>query len=145
MANGKQLSDHNLQLFNSWLSGKTDKDLVQLVFRGVLSRKEIAEECGFSKSVLDQNPRVTSALKSLEENLRERGILPQIIVRAASTDTQPLMRDAGNTRHSADAERLRRVELENASLKAELSELKSQLSQFTNLQQALVLTGRLPR
>jgi len=145
MANGKQLSDHNWNLFSLWMAGKNDNDLCQLVFRGILSRKEIAIECAFSKSVLDQNPRIKAALKELEDKLREKGLLPPLLARAADAETPQLMRDSDSAKHSATVDRLRRVELENACLKAEIRALKLQLTRFTNLQHALDLTGRLLR
>jgi hypothetical protein len=66
MANGRQIGDENVQTFLDWLVGKTDEDYRAMAFRGVLSRKEIAKECGFAKSALDQNPRIKAALRQLE-------------------------------------------------------------------------------
>ena len=68
MASGQQLSEQNFLVFNTWLASKTDGEFRQLASRGVLSRKEIAIECGFSKSVLDQNPRIKALLKDKEQS-----------------------------------------------------------------------------
>jgi len=54
MASGKQIAEQSFQIFQAWLAGKTDADFRQMVSRGVLSRTEIAKECGFGKSALDQ-------------------------------------------------------------------------------------------
>ena len=75
MANGRQIAEQNFQRFTTWEAEKTISDFKQMVVRGVLSRKEIAKECGFSKSALDQNPRIKQALKQLEDGLREKGVL----------------------------------------------------------------------
>lgn len=75
MASGQQLSEQNFVAFNTWLASKTDDDFRQLASRGVLSRKEIAIECGFSKNALDQNPRIKTELKAAEQPFRERVIL----------------------------------------------------------------------
>lgn len=40
-----------------------------------LRRSVICEECGFSKSVLSQNPLVKNMLKNLEKELLDKGIL----------------------------------------------------------------------
>ncbi len=48
-------------------------------------------------------------------------------------------------RAAQEAERLRRLEQENAGLKAEVAELKRAIEKFTVLRDALALTGRVPR
>ena len=116
-----------------------------MVSRGVLSRKEIAKECGFAKSALDQNPRIKALLKQTEDDLRLRAILPPLEKRIVLEGELPPFRDAGKQHALRDNERLKRLEQENASLHAENAELKRQLQRFTVLQEALALTGRLPR
>lgn len=145
MANGQQMAEQNLLAFSAWLASKTDDDFRQLVSRGVLSRKEIAIECGFSKSALDQNPRIKAALQATEAALRNRGVLPPAVRKAPGQEVEPLMREAGKQKLGLDAERLRRLEQENASLRAENGELKRQLERFTVIREALAVTGRAPR
>lgn len=145
MASGRQLADQYVATFNAWLSSKSDTDFRQMVSRGVLSRNEIAAECGFGKAVLAQNPRVREALLAKERDLRERGVLPPLAEKAQEQHGAPLMREAGIQKAIFNAERLKRLEQENASLRAENNELKRQLQSFTVLRDALVATGRLPR
>jgi hypothetical protein len=145
MANGQQIADENVDKFNVWVVGKTDDDFRAMEFRGVLSRIEIAAECSFAKSVLGQNPRVRKVLKELEDGLRERGVLPPLVVQASSHPPEPRMRQPEGVGAARDAERLKRLEQDNASLKAEVSELKRLLSRYEVLQDALAETGRLPR
>lgn len=117
-----------------------------MVRRGVLSRKDISAECGFSGSVLSQNPRVKEALISLEGDLRERGVLPSLANIADDEPAKPSNLRLSSQRTSArDAERLNRLEQENASLKAENGELKRLLGQYNVLQEVLAETGRVPR
>jgi hypothetical protein len=144
MASGKQIAEQNVQIFQAWLATKTDADFRQMVSRGVLSRKEIAKECGFAKSALDPNPRIKAALKIAEDGLRERRVLPALEEKLPNDDAPP-MREVGQQRAARDAERLKRLEQENASLRAENDELKRQLERYVVLQEALSLTGRLPR
>ena len=145
MASGRQIAEENVQTFNTWRASKTDDDFRAMASRGVLSRKEISKECGFAKSVLDQNPRIKAALKGLEEDLRARSVLPPAVSRSPDEAAKPLMREPGKLRAALDAERLRRLEQENASLRAENAELKRALEQHSMLREALALTGRLPR
>ena len=145
MASGKQIAEQSFQIFQAWLAGKTDADFRQMVSRGVLSRTEIAKECGFGKSALDQNTRIKAALKAAEDALRERGILPALEEKLPIDGAAPPMREVGPQRAARDAERLKRLEQENASLRAENDELKRLLERYVVLQEALSLTGRLPR
>lgn len=146
VASGKQLAEQNVATFNSWLAAKTDDDFRQMVHRGALNRVEIAKECGFAKSALDQNPRIKAALKTVEDGLRERGVLPPMVAKDPESDNQtPMVREPGRQRAMLEIERLRRLEQENASLRAENSELKHQLERFTVLSEALATTGRIPR
>lgn len=145
MANGKQLAEQNWQAFNTWLASKTDADFVQMTSRGVLSRKEIATECSFSKSVLDQNPRIKAALRATEKDLRDRGILPSVAEPPNEEHTVLVMQQVSNRRTAFDRERLQRLEQENAALRAETVELKRQIERFSTLQEAISLTGRMPR
>lgn len=145
MASGRQLADQYVATFSAWLASKSDADFRQMVSRGVLSRREIAAECGFGKSVLDQNPRIRAALLTAEAVLRERGILPPLVERSPDQPGEPLMREAGVQKAIFNAERLKRLEQENASLRAENDELKRQLKRFAVLREALATTGRLPR
>ncbi|SFE07350.1 VPA1267 family protein [Paracidovorax konjaci] len=145
MASGQQLADEYVLRFAAWKQSKSDGDFRSMVVRGALSRKDIVAECGFSGSVLNQNPRVKEALKRLEDDLRERGVLPPL---ASSVDDKPLKPSTpspSSHRAARDAERLNRLEQENASLKAENGELKRLLGRYAVLQEVLAETGRVPR
>jgi predicted DNA-binding protein YlxM (UPF0122 family) len=67
--NGHQIAEENYQKFLARIISKNDVDYKQMVFRGQLSRKEIAAECGFGKSAINQNPRIKEALLTLEGQL----------------------------------------------------------------------------
>lgn len=145
MASGRQIADQNVATFEAWIASKTDYEFRAMVSRGVLSRTEVAKECGFAKSALDQNPRIKGALRNLEDGLRLRGVLPPAVERDPDAPSAPLMREPGRLRAVEDAERLRRLEQENAALKAEVAELKRTVEKFSVLRDALAMTGRLPR
>lgn len=142
MASGPQIAEENYQCFLGWKHEKTDADFKALERRGVISRTEIVKECGFARSALTQNPRIKAALKSLEDGLRDRGILPPEVETEKSREPT---REVGTQKRVFDAERLRRLEQDNAALKQENAELKRRLSKYTVLHKALALTGRIPR
>lgn len=145
MASGRQIADQNVATFAAWMGTKSDDEFRAMVSRGVLSRTEVAKECGFAKSALDQNPRIKGALRDLEDRLRLRGVLPPAVERDPEATSTPLTREPGRLRAAEDAERLRRLEQENAALRAEVAELKRTVQKFSVLRDALTLTGRVPR
>lgn len=144
-SSGKQVAEQNYQLFCSWVARKSVGDFKQMVSRGVLSRKEIAKECGFAKSALDQNPRIKAALLALELELRTKGILPALASPSFSDKGSSKSTMPSNRQLLADTERLRRLEHQVAILQAENTELKRQLEKYAVLSEALASAGRLPR
>lgn len=143
MASGQQLAEENVRIFSTWVASKTDDDYREMVVRGCLSRSDIAKECGFAKSVLAQNPRVKAALLALETGLRQRGVLPVAVDAKEASQPPEARQSSGFSR--ADHERIRRLEQENALLRAENEELKFTLGKETVLHEALALSGRIPR
>lgn len=140
--NGQQRSEQNLATFITWVASKTDDDFREMVARGQLSRQEIARECGFAKSVLLQNPRVKDALKGLEAQLRERKVLPPVAEASEFDAPQP---SAPNPSAAVDKARLKRLESENAALRAELTLVRGDLERFRLMDDVLCSTERLPR
>ncbi len=138
--NGQERADQNFLAFQTWVANKTDPDFLEMVMQGRLNRGEICRECGFGRSALVQNPRIKEALSELEEQLRTRGILPALV----PSDTTPL-RAKGQLQAATEAERLHRLEAENAGLRAELAEVRQRLKRFESLEALLSETGRLAR
>lgn len=146
MASGQQLAEQNFQAFTAWLSSRTDEDFRQMVGRGSLSRKEIAAQCGFAVSALNQNPRIKSALLAKEAFLRDSGVLPAVSGVVEDISTSPaVVREPDAAKRSLEAERQRRLEQENASLRAENGQLKRELERYAVIREVLSSTGRLPR
>jgi hypothetical protein len=145
MTSGRDIAQENVLKFTSWMASKSDNEFRAMAGRGVLSRKEIATECGFSKSALDQNPRIKLALRDLEDGLRLRGVLPPEMEKNTTGAVAPLMREPSALRGALEAERYSRLETDYALLKAENGELKRALEKFSVLRDALAQTGRLPR
>ncbi len=138
---GKELAKRNLELFSHWCKSKSPQEFGQMVHRGLLNRREIAQECGFARSAIDQNGAIREALQSLEERLRTEGVLPAKLEDDGPIPVSILKSSFGDQ----NLERLRRLESENAQLRAEVSELKSKLSDYATLSEVLAETGRVPR
>ena len=138
--NGQERAEENFLAFRKWVATKADADFREMVTHGRLSRGEICRECDFGRSVLLQNPRIKEALSELEQELRVRGVLPAL----PSREVLPL-RAKGQLQSATDAERLKRLEAENAGLRAELTEVRQRLKHFEALEALLAESGRLAR
>lgn len=84
-------------------------------------------------------------MANLETELRSRGVLPPLAPDDAASYQPIRQSEPGAYRALQEAERLRRLEQENAGLRAEVAELKRHLERYAVLQEALAQTGRIPR
>jgi hypothetical protein len=87
-----------------------------------------------------RTPASRTALRTLEAQLRERDILPPV----ADAATPAPVTDAPNPRAAADKARLKRLEAENAALRAELMELRGQLERYRLMDNVLASTEGCP-
>ena len=145
MASGQQIAEQNLAAFIAWSVSKSDDDFREYVHRDKLKRSEIAAECGFGKSALVQNPSIKSALEALEERLRGAGVLPPLVADTQLLNEDPPMRDKEAKQRRNDGQRLNALEQENAALRAELADAKTELKLYSLLSSFIQETGRLPR
>lgn len=128
--------DESVAMFIAWEKSMTNTGFRQIVYRGRLSRTEVAKGCGFAKSVLTQNPEVRKLLKALESRLRQIGVLPEETAAKIEADSQPKKYDGKKNQHNQQQNRLRKLEQENLELKAklrrfeELSEVVSEMGVF---------------
>lgn len=141
MLSGQEKGAEHFEAFKRWAAELTDADARSMVRGGQLNRSEICKAVGCARSVLQQNPRVKQALNELEDSLRARGVLPQ--AQQASED-MPL-RAAGQLQQATDRERLKQLEVENASLRAALAEMRKRLHRYEAMDELLAATGRRPR
>lgn len=150
MPNGKSLAAANIVKFEAWAAErKAASDWAEYIRQGQLNRTEVAAECGFAKSVLRQNPAVKTALEALEVRLRAEGTLPSGNGRK-SPQTQDEAATASVDRRVATLNnriehRVKALEDQNASLRAEVLELREQLKRYQAIDDHLAQTGRLVR
>lgn len=143
--NGRQKAERNLAAFDAWAATQTDDDFKQIVFRGQLNRSEVAKGIGCGKSALNQNPALREAIKSLEDNLRDKGILPLLTDTAKENTDKPKQYDAGKNRRVLESKRLSTLEAENIELKAKVAELEGKLERYGELADTLSEMGFMPR
>tara|TARA_B100000780_G_C21125579_1_gene456616 strand:+ start:2477 stop:2914 length:438 start_codon:yes stop_codon:yes gene_type:complete len=145
MASGQQKAQQNLEAFEVWKATQTDGDFKQIVFRGQLNRIEVAKGIGCGKSALNQNPALKKALKALEGELRDRGVLPPLTEAAKKNGGKPQAYDNTANRKLLDSKRVSSLEAENIELKAKVKELESKLERFGELNETLSEMGFMPR
>jgi len=146
---GQQIAKENLAKFLSWIAEREAANDWHDYLRGdKLNRSEIATECGFSLSVMRQNPAVKASLEALEARLAASGITPPqealsdsssgLAARSESVVDNRIKTAMGR----ADA-RVKMLEEQNAGLKAEVASLRERLRCFEHLDDHLARTGRL--
>lgn len=130
MANGQQKAIVNLHSFITWQSTMDDDGYRQITYRGSLSRGEIAKACGFGKSALNQNPQIKLSLQTLEEDLRERNVLPLLTEKAKASLAEPKQHDKNAAKRIMEAKRI-------AALEQQVLELETRLKRFEELSEVL--------
>ena len=145
MASGQQKAQQNLDAFLAWSATQTDDDYRQIAFRGQLNRIEVAKAVGFGKSALNQNPDIRKYLKKLEDNLRDKGVLPPLTDTAKKEADKPKQYDNTANRKALDSKRSSSLEAENVELKAKIKELEGKLKRFGELSETLSEMGFMPR
>ena len=85
------------------------------------------------------------SLKTLEDNLREKGILPPLNSIAKKTIGKPKKYDNTAHRRALNSNRLSSLEAENIELKVKIRELESKLERFGELSDTLSEMGFMPR
>ena len=146
---GQQLARDNLAKFQSWIAEREVTNDWHDYLRGdKLNRSEIAAECDFSLSVMRQNPAVKEALEALESRLTTLGLTqplrtaPDASNEAAAATEKVIDKRIMAAKGRAEA-RVKALEEQNASHKAEVASLRERLRRFEHLDDHLSRTGRL--
>lgn len=134
MANGQQKAEQYVNSFISWSATMKDNDYKQIIYRGNLSRIEVAKAVGCAKSSLIQNPRLKILLSELEDDLRKRSILPPLTESAKSDQSKPKQYDKTASKRLHDSKRI-------SELEQEVLQLKMQLERFTELSEVMAELG----
>ncbi|WP_111809591.1 VPA1267 family protein [Aeromonas allosaccharophila] len=145
MANGQQKAQQNAAAFQAWAATQSEDDFKQIIFQGQLNRGEVAKAVGCGKSALSQNPELRKNLKSLEDNLRAKGVLPPLTDKAKTSDDKPKEYDVTAHRRQLDSRRISTLEQENIELKAKVNELQRRLERYCELSETLSEMGLMPR
>lgn len=144
MANGQEEGRQNFKDFKTWVTTQTDEDFKQIVHRGKLKRADIAKALGISTNPLRQNPDIKKALAKLEQELRDRGVLPPLSQSAKTQSAGPKSYDPSAQQRAVEAKRLSVLEQENIELKARVATLEAKLRRYGELSEVLTEFGVAP-
>ena len=147
---GRDIGASNLIRFAAWVAERdVAGDWSDYVRGDKLNRSEVAAECGFALSVLRQNPAVKEALAALEARLLAEGLLAWSAVNQSPSpghvaEASRLAVDGRLLAAKGKAEqRVKALEEQNATLRAEARDLREKLARFSHLDAHLSATGRL--
>jgi hypothetical protein len=145
MGSAEQAKQDTFDKFMSWSATQDDSCFSQIVFRGKLNRKEIALGAGIGKSALTQNELIVSELSTLEDSLRDRGVLPKKTDERIEKEKQPKEFDQSATSNALTKRRSSKLEQENIELKAIIRELELKLAKYSELGDVISELGMMPR
>lgn len=136
-SNGVQDGIANAERFLEWR--RDVSDFKPYVHQGTLSISRIARESGLNRDVFYTNPTIRDELlPDLVAELERLGVLLQRVANPVDVMRREPRRSA-----AADA-RVKQIQEENESLKAENLELRRRLEKFDGMDEILRTTGRLP-
>lgn len=156
----KQIAALSVERFKGWINERYKaNDWPDYIRAGKLNRTEIATECGFGRAAWQQNETLETELLSLEATLRSSGVLerqdtsenaegaPEGLARTTDApqfdaSTQLMLRRAMSAKVRAEG-RVKVLEEQNATLRAEVKDLRDQLKKLKLQDQHLCETGRM--
>ena len=117
------------EMFLSWKDSMTDKAFSSIVYpqTGRLNRGQIRKLSGISAESLKNNSQIKEALRSLEEDLQKKGILPSINNRNINAKNESKIYEKKVDSTDKDIRRIGLLESENYDLRLKLNELEKQV------------------
>lgn len=124
----KEKGQEYLGRFNAWASSMTDDDFRQIVYapKGILNRQQIKKLAGLSDQAVKKNANIVAALGLLEDELRGRGVLPQLTGTGEKAKSEPKLYDKTAKRSSLDSLRVAKLESTNHDLQVQIEKLEKE-------------------
>jgi hypothetical protein len=148
---GPQMAADNFVRFQVWIRDREHARDWNDYWRGdKLSRTNIAAECGFGTSALRQNPAIKAQLEALETRLKDEMASGPTSAKKTAQNTSNqadnisyavLAGRLTKAKSSAD-KRVKALEEQNATLRAELATLRVTLANYEHIEAHLGETGK---
>jgi hypothetical protein len=129
MSSGRDIGDAHVEALQAYLSNLREANVALPRRGGKVHLSAVAKACGFNREVLYQNPRCKALLAEAAANLGLTAL-------ETRTDVESKPETAALER------RIAQLESQNASLYAEVHELRRQLRQFQAIEAVLTESGR---
>jgi hypothetical protein len=129
MSSGRDIGDAHVEALQTYLSKLRGANVALPHRGGKVHLTAVAKACGFNREVLYQNPRCKALLAEAAANLGLTALETR-----ADVDSKP--------ETAALERRITQLERHNASLYAEVHELRRQLRQFQAIEAVLTESGR---
>lgn len=118
--------------FQAWATSLSDDDFRQIVYapKGILNRQEIRKLSGISEQAIKKNPNIKEALRSLEDQLRDRGVLPPLTETGREAQIGPKLYDKTANQATRDSKHVAQLELSNYDLKVRIAEFEKEVEEL---------------
>lgn len=127
----------NVEVFLGWVANTAD--FKPFIYQGLLSISRVASECGLNRDVFYTNPDIRDIhLPALSKRLEDEGVLKARVAKPVDSSPRQPRREA-----ASDA-RIKQIQEEHESVKAENRELRRQLEKLKSIDEILHSTGRIP-
>lgn len=120
----QERGERYFELFKAWESIMSDDDYAAIVRGNKLNRAEIKKLAGVSDESLKRNAKVRGALEALENQLREKGVLPPLSAAGEAAKSGPKKYEQGEKSRAFEAQRMAQLEKENHDLRAQIKVLE---------------------
>lgn len=117
------------EMFTAWVTTMSDDDFAAIVYpaSGKLNRGQIKKLSGLSDEALKRNERVVTALGKLEDDLRDRGVLPALTQAAKKAQAEPKKYDNSAAKTAFDKRRNAQLEADNHNLRVQVAQLEGEI------------------
>lgn len=102
------------------------------MFRGNLSRKELANNTGIDRQHFTKNTTIAKMLNELEDRLREANILPKLTEQGKAEQKCSTL-DRNSIKQAQEQSRIPKLEQRILELEAENNAIKGRLGRFSEI------------
>lgn len=133
--------------FLDFIASLQKKDWHEYCHNGRLNLSMIADECGISRSTINNNVLVKAEVLSIATKLYEEGIIESLPYQAKDKKINSVspFHERTNKEMAKLHEENRKLQNKVSELQASLADMKAKLNQFEAMERILGESGRLPR
>jgi hypothetical protein len=134
--NGSQLAQAHKSQLEAWTENVTDQQLIEMINKstGLIERSAVADACGFDrKNISNDKTLAGAALKTFEDKLRARKLLPQQTKKGVKAQREPKSVDNAALKRAREDSQVPKLQQRILELESELQALRGNLGRFSEL------------